>query len=136
VTSITRDGAIAPRDGDAGAATVPARDPGCTARAGARDAAADAGRVTFDGGFAVATADREGDFAVEALLPTSLAPTALAARAGTLRGDDRLVARDCVCRDAARAWLFDIGRSLTFEKRVQGMHASGWSTDPRRTLEG
>jgi hypothetical protein len=47
-----------------------------------------------------------------------------------------LVARDCVCRDAARAWLFDIGRSLTFEKRVQGMHASGWSTDPRRTLEG
>jgi hypothetical protein len=92
--------------------------------------------VTFAGAFAVATADREGDFAVEALLPTSLAPTALAARAGTLRGDDRLVARDCVCRDAARAWLFDIGRSLTFEKRVQGMHASGWSTDPRRTLEG
>jgi hypothetical protein len=91
--------------------------------------------VTFAGGFAVATADREDDFTTDglvltalvltALLPTSLAPTALAARAGTLRGDDRLVARDCVCRDAARAWLFDIGRSLTFEKRVQGMHASG-----------
>jgi hypothetical protein len=112
--------------------------------------------VTFAGAFAVATADREDDFTTDglvptalaltalaltalvltALLPTSLAPTALAARAGTLRGDDRLVARDCVCRDAARAWLFDIGRSLTFEKRVQGMHASGWSTDPRRTLEG
>jgi hypothetical protein len=102
--------------------------------------------VTFVGGFAVATADREDDFTTDglvltafgltALVPTSLVPTALAARAGTLRGDDRLVARDCVCRDAARAWLFDIGRSLTFEKRVQGMHASGWSTDPRRTLEG
>jgi hypothetical protein len=39
-------------------------------------------------------------------------------------GDERLLVADCVVIDAARAWLFDIGRSLTFEKRVQGMHAA------------
>lgn len=57
---------------------------------------------------------RAGDFATT---------VAEAPRRGAL-GDERLLVADCVVIDAARAWLFDIGRSLTFEKRVQGMHAA------------
>lgn len=57
---------------------------------------------------------RAGDFATA---------VAEAPRKGAL-GDERLLVADCVVIDAARAWLFDIGRSLTFEKRVQGMHAA------------
>jgi hypothetical protein len=58
------------------------------------------------------------------------------AGAGTVRvGDEpwdrRFVAGVGACRDTARALLFDIGRSLTCEKRVQ---YARWTSraDPRR----
>jgi len=94
---------------------------------GRRTAAGAAGAATRRAGAAGAA----GFFADDAGLrgvaravprPTVFDRLAAAARAGA-GVDERLVATDCVCRDAARAWLFDIGRSLTFEKRVQGMHA-------------
>ncbi|NBX31476.1 MAG: hypothetical protein EBR07_01930, partial [Planctomycetes bacterium] len=50
---------------------------------------------------------RAGDFATA---------VAEAPRKGAL-GDERLLVADCVVIDDVRAWLFDIGRSLTFEKR-------------------
>jgi hypothetical protein len=50
--------------------------------------------------------------------------------------ETRLVVRDCVVRDAARTWLFGIGRSLTFGKRVQGMHTVVRPADPRRPDHG
>jgi hypothetical protein len=46
-------------------------------------------------------------------------------------GRERLVWPLCVCRDAARPWLFDIGRSLTFEKRVQEIAHILHDADPR-----
>jgi hypothetical protein len=49
---------------------------------------------------------RAGDFATA---------VAEAPRKGAL-GDERLLVADCVVTDDVRAWLFDIGRSLTFEK--------------------
>jgi hypothetical protein len=79
-------------------------------RAAARDGAPAAGRdgaVAVRDGFAAFVARETDDVA-------RFGDSATAVDLGL-----RFGVRDCVCRDAARTWLFGIGRSLTFGKRVR-----------------